>query len=230
MSQLVNPRKRTISFSEPILPRKSSRMSLRRTESFLSLSDSSDDESDSFLHLSSTSPSVSPYPRPVVYCKEHHKLGPRPRPEFTIGSSQSNATPVKQPRKRCAQPMGQRPLPASPASAPKNTGPRTTSPLAPSRKLLPPRTPFPRSKPEPDLYRFAIKTRMAHSPEGEKILRMGPRLAVAMLTATRELERIVSAAADDDDSIMEDDSLMMPPVGGRHWRVVSYGQEVQCGA
>lgn len=71
---------------------------------------------------------------------------------------------------------------------------------------------------------------MAHSPEGEKILRMGPRLAVAMLTATRELERIVSAAADDDDSTMEDDSLMMPPVGGRHWRVVSYGQEVQCGA
>ncbi|KAI6123305.1 hypothetical protein EDD17DRAFT_1466596 [Pisolithus thermaeus] len=230
MSQLPNSLKRTMSFSEPILPRKSSRMSLRRTESFLSLSDSSDDESGSFLHLSSTSPSISPYPRAIVYSKEHHKLGPRTRPEFTIGSSQSYAAATKLPRKRCAQPVGQRPLSPSPAPTPKNTGLRTSSPLAPSRKLLPPRASFPRSKPEPDLYRFAIKTRMAHSPEGEKILRMGPRLAVTMLTATRELERIVSAAAEDDDSIMEDDSLMMPPASGRHWRVVSYGQEVQCGA
>lgn len=228
MPQLDNPRKRTFSFSDPVLPRKSSRMSLRRTESFLSLSDSSDDESASFLHLSSTSPTISPYPRAVVYSKEHHKPGPRTRAEFTIGSSQPNATQAKQPRKRFAQPGGQRP--ASPAPAPKNIGLRTTSPLAPARKLLPPRASFPCSKPEPDLYRFAIKTRMAHSPEGEKILRMGPRLAVAMLTATRELERIVSAAADDDDSIMDDDTLLMPPVGGRHWRVVSHGQEVQCGA
>ncbi|KAI6042918.1 hypothetical protein EDC04DRAFT_865594 [Pisolithus marmoratus] len=223
MSQLTNSRKRTISFSEPVLPRKSSRMSLRRTESFLSLSDSSDDESGSFLHLSSTSPSISPFTRAVVYCKEHYKPGPRTRPEFTIGSSQYGATQIKQPRKRCIH------SPTYPTAS-NNTGLRTTSPLAPTRKLLPPRASFPRSKPEPDLYRVAIKKRMAHSPEGEKILRMGPRLAVAMLTATRELERIVSAAADDDDSIMDDDTLVMPPVGGRHWRVVSYGQEVQCGA
>jgi hypothetical protein len=39
---------------------------------------------------------------------------------------------------------------------------------------------------------------MRSSPEGEKILGMGPRLAIAILSATRELELIVSAHEDDD--------------------------------
>lgn len=91
--------------------------------------------------------------------------------------------------------------------------PRKTSPLTPVRRSLPPRPSFPPSKPEPDLYRVALKTNMAHSPEGNKILRMGPRLAVAILTATRELERIVYAAHDDDDVLMVDPGHWAPPRG-----------------
>ncbi|KAG6332313.1 hypothetical protein ID866_6777 [Astraeus odoratus] len=240
MSQLNNPRKRTTSFSGPALPRKASRMSLRRTESFLSLSDCSDEEPESFLHLSSASPSITPYSRPVVYSKEHrerHKQGTRSRPEFIIGgSSPSQNVPLRQSKKRCPQHAGQRspPSPLNPSAVTTKSVVRKTSPLAPTRKLLPPRTSFPRSKPEPDLYRVAIKARMANSPEGEKILRMGPRLAVAILTATRELERIVSAAGcEEEDVVMADDFPMPPSTPTRCWRVVHdpRGQGiVHCGA
>ncbi|KIJ67032.1 hypothetical protein HYDPIDRAFT_174300 [Hydnomerulius pinastri MD-312] len=189
-TQSTNPRKRTSSFSEPV-PRKTSRMTLRRTESFLSLSDYHDEnqtESGSFLYLTpSPSPHVVPYNRTLLYYKEQrerHKLG-RNRPEFTLSPS-----PTKAPLPKRATRMS-KPHSAVPSL-------RTTSPLAPQRKLLPPRASFPRSKPEPDLYRVAIKANMRSSPEGEKILRMGPRLAVSILSATRELERIVSAHEDDD--------------------------------
>ena len=213
-----NPRKRPSSTSDSPLRRKSSRMVLRRTESFLSLSDYSEEESGSFLHLSSTPSPASSHTRPAV--KEKPRLGAKSKPVFIIGSSPSASAPSKQPKKRCAH-----------SQANKATE-RTTSPLAPTRKVLPPRASFPRSKPEPDLYRVAIKKRMANSPEGEKILRMGPRPAVAVMTAMRELERIVSAAAyEDDDIVMADETPRPPSSTGRYWRVThTRGSMVQCGA
>ncbi|KAF8896537.1 hypothetical protein BD779DRAFT_1466458 [Infundibulicybe gibba] len=69
----------------------------------------------------------------------------------------------------------------------------------PSRHVLPGRPVFPRSKPEPDLYRKAITTRMQSTPEGQNILRMGPRLAVSIMSATLELERIVAAQSDREN-------------------------------
>ena len=200
-----NPRKRTTSFFEP-LPRKTSRTMLRRTESFLSLSDYNDEshsEGGSFLHMTST-PSSSPRIAPLNHARLHYreqrsrdtaKLGRR-RAEFTIAPTPSPAGTSISKRAICVVPKQFQP--AVPHV-------RTTSPLAPARKLLPPRATFPRSKPEPDLYRMALKGRMRSSPEGEKILGMGPRLAIAILSATRELEQIVSAH-EDDDVMMGDES------------------------
>ncbi|KIK92185.1 hypothetical protein PAXRUDRAFT_58810, partial [Paxillus rubicundulus Ve08.2h10] len=181
----------TSSFFEPA-PRKASRMTLRRTESFLSLSDYNDEnrvESGSFLYLtSSPSHHVVPYNRSLLHYKEQrerNKLA-RNRTEFTIAPAHPNTSlPKRAPR-----------VPPKPQLALSSS--RTTSPLAPTRKLLPPRPIFPRSKREPDLYRVALKARMRSSPEGEKMLRMGPRLAITILSATKELEKIVSAHADDD--------------------------------
>ncbi|KAG5353034.1 hypothetical protein C0989_011002 [Termitomyces sp. Mn162] len=87
--------------------------------------------------------------------------------------------------------------------------PRQSSPLAPTRTPLPSRPLFPRSKPEPDLYRKALRTSMKGSPEGQKILCMGPHLAVSIMSATMELERLVErAACDDADPDVEGDVLM----------------------
>lgn len=82
---------------------------------------------------------------------------------------------------------------------------RASSPLSPKRHLLPGRPVFPRSKAAPDLYRIAIKTCMRYSPEGQKILRMGPRLALSILTATQDLERMV-AEQESREGAMEDKS------------------------
>ena len=83
---------------------------------------------------------------------------------------------------------------------------RTSSPLSPLRTVLPGRPVFPRSKQEPDLYRVAIKTHMRSSPEGQKILHMGPRLALSIITATKDLERIV---ADQDRERDRDNDIIM---------------------
>ena len=91
--------------------------------------------------------------------------------------------------------------------------PRTSSPLSPTRTTLPGRPVFPRSKPETDLYRTAIKTCMRSSPLGQKILHMGPRLAMSIMTATQELERIVADQQErdkDNDVVMSDSTLVSP--------------------
>jgi hypothetical protein len=76
--------------------------------------------------------------------------------------------------------------------------PRSSSPLSPKRFTLPGRPVFPRSKPEPDLYRTAIKMRILATPEGQRFLSLGPRLAMEVLkttkdivTVTEDLERMV---------------------------------------
>ncbi|GJE96564.1 hypothetical protein PsYK624_127620 [Phanerochaete sordida] len=120
--------------------------------------------------------------------------------------------PTKEPRERrkssprnCSsdritlQPKTTRPSSPTPAPAPMS-GLRTPSPLAPAplRAVPAARTHFPRSKPEPDLYRVAITTRMRKSPEGQKILHMGPRLAFSIYNATRELEKLVASQTQRD--------------------------------
>ncbi|KAH0832887.1 hypothetical protein J3R83DRAFT_11839 [Lanmaoa asiatica] len=220
-----NPRKRTSSFFEP-LPRKTSRTMLRRTESFLSLSDYNDErhsEGGSFLHMTSTpspSPRIAPLNRGFHYEVRRETTKPgRKRAQFTIAPDPSPpGTPIPK--------RGTRVVPKQ-QSQPAVPHVRTTSPLAPTRKLLPPRASFPRSKPEPNLYRVALKGRMRSSPEGEKILRMGPRLAIAILSATRELERIVSAHEDDD--VMMGDETEPTPRSAR-WGLERDMVAVPCGA
>ncbi|KAF8629951.1 hypothetical protein AX17_005517 [Amanita inopinata Kibby_2008] len=51
---------------------------------------------------------------------------------------------------------------------------------------------LPRSRPEPDLYRIAIKANMRRSKEGQQLLSLGPRLTRKLVDATRELEKIVA--------------------------------------
>lgn len=45
---------------------------------------------------------------------------------------------------------------------------------------------------------------MRYSPEGQKILRMGPRLALSILTATQDLERMVAEQESRDAGMVED--------------------------
>ena len=90
---------------------------------------------------------------------------------------------------------------------------------------MPPRTCFPRSKPEPDLYRMAITTRMRMSPEGRKILYMGPRLALSMYTANRELERSLQMATNELERIVAsqreaDGDIVMTEDVGQPWVVL----------
>jgi hypothetical protein len=104
---------------------------------------------------------------------------------------------------------------------------RTSSPLSPLRTVLPGRPVFPRSKQEPDLYRVAIKTHMRSSPEGQKILHMGPRLALSIITATKDLERIVADQERDrdrdNDIVMSDStfnlstSTLASPILTKSW-------------
>ncbi|KAF8797435.1 hypothetical protein BYT27DRAFT_7204610 [Phlegmacium glaucopus] len=104
---------------------------------------------------------------------------------------------------------------------------RTSSPLSPSRTVLPGRPVFPRSKPEPDLYRVAIKTNMRSSPVGQRILHMGPRLALSIIDATKELERIVAdqeRERDRDNNVVMSDSTfnlsassLVSPVLTKSW-------------
>jgi hypothetical protein len=71
---------------------------------------------------------------------------------------------------------------------------------------------------------------MRCSPEGQKILGMGARLAVSILTATRELERIVAQQSGmdvDKEDVMMMDATCPPPlanswvlVPGEDWEMV----------
>ncbi|KAI0346552.1 hypothetical protein BDW22DRAFT_770064 [Trametopsis cervina] len=180
-------RKRTMSLSNTHSPK--SARPLTRTNSFISLSDAQSDTYTLKVGLTSSShrhntQSSSPYPRP-----------PRPHKERRKSASRSSSEPI-------TVHIKPRAAPSPPKSSPMPMcGFRTSSPLAPNRSILPPRAHFPRSKTEPDLYRVAIIGRMRNSAEGQKILHMGPRLALSIYTATRELEEIVASQRDYDGDI-----------------------------
>ncbi|KAI0784206.1 hypothetical protein C8Q75DRAFT_736341 [Abortiporus biennis] len=181
-----------MSFSSP-QPTKSSRPSLRRTGSYLSLADMQTTDSPFTQRQSSnisSFPTVDyskpiPYSRPLRHMKEQRdrrRSHTRSFADTTI-VIQTHTNPT--------------PPPPKPQPFPRQ---RTTSPLSPTVATLPARASFPKSKPEPDLYKVAITTRMRMSPEGQKILHMGPRLALSISAATQELERIVAAAQRDKDN------------------------------
>ncbi|GLB44896.1 hypothetical protein LshimejAT787_1802330 [Lyophyllum shimeji] len=157
---------------------------------------------------------ADPAPLPIT----HRNHVPQPSKSSTVPAS-PQLPHVASPGPRCAVPTVRTP-------------PRQTSPLAPSRGTLPGRPLFPRSKPEPDLYRLALKTSMKASPEGQKILRMGPRLAISIMTATKELERLVAAQESEPQDVVMADATTSSPVLTKSWVVVS-GEDwemVECAA
>lgn len=241
------PRKRTSSFSYPSqsssafapnprpakAPRLAPSMGLRRTESYITLAE--------FRPARPTSPPPSrdqslvlPYYRSLRFYKEQrerHKANANRSLEpitIRIRQEQRPTRPIVRhapqpcrPSKVTTTPSYKSPAPSPPVAPPTiHTPPRKSSPLAPTRSTLPGRPVFPRSKAEPDLHRKAITTCMKATPEGQKILRMGPRLAVSIMTATKDLEQIVAAQGDREkesqDVIMAD----APPILTKSWVVV----------
>ncbi|KAJ6468329.1 hypothetical protein C8R45DRAFT_467008 [Mycena sanguinolenta] len=82
---------------------------------------------------------------------------------------------------------------SSNSAAKANTSVRATSP--------------PRTKPKSaDLHRRAITACMRASPSGAKILHMGARLAVGIMSATRDLERLCSDGTDSSADAEGEDS------------------------
>ncbi|TFK75067.1 hypothetical protein BDN72DRAFT_758251 [Pluteus cervinus] len=164
--------------------------SLRRTQSFLVLPSFIDlgpsSSASTSAPLRPSSPPQIPYNRSLRSYKDQRE---RRKESLTLNSSDPVSTASTSTSATSATTST-----SSVSSAPTPKTQHTTSPLAPVRTAKPLCRPsFPRSKPEPDLYRRAITTRMRCSPEGQKILTMGPRLAVSIMTATRELEKIVAA-------------------------------------
>ncbi|KAJ6608651.1 hypothetical protein B0H10DRAFT_2066831 [Mycena sp. CBHHK59/15] len=162
------------------------------------------------------------------------------------------ASPLAPPTHQRAHPLSQ----SSPCSA-SYAGPSCTSPSSspyvpacaspsPSPSDAPPQRAHPRARPAPDLHRAALTACMRASPAGAKILHMGPRLALGIMMATRELERIVRehpecglgaspSPCDGDDKGAED--VPMPdapgPIGlSTSWVVVppEDWEMVDCGA
>jgi hypothetical protein len=209
--------------------------SLRRTETLLVLPTMS-------TTASSSTPTAStpvPYHRTLQYYKDQRQRRKRaadlpsthidsPHVNHVAPQQQVQPSPHSQPQpapQRTGRSRTPRRLQSSPSLTqiilPSVSNPvvqirtfRSSSPLAPTRTVLPGRPVFPRSKAEPDLYRKAIITRMRCSPEGRKILHMGPRLALSIMTATKELERIVADQHEKDgDVVMADVTVAdVPPV------------------
>ncbi|KAK0469875.1 uncharacterized protein EV420DRAFT_1497233 [Desarmillaria tabescens] len=137
----------------------------------------------------------------------------------------------------------QRPHAFSPeriASSSYTSAPRVSSPLCPSRRpsfIFTSSTPRPRKgKCEPDLHRIAIQTCMRSTSEGQKILAMGPRLAMNIVYATRELERMVKERGLEifDKRIEEDitmvDSTTEPWINVSGERTGDDWEMINCGA
>ncbi|KAK7044079.1 hypothetical protein VNI00_007795, partial [Paramarasmius palmivorus] len=116
---------------------------------------------------------------------------------------------------------------------------RVSSPLSPTSHITKPLSILalpspPLSKPrknkrqEPDLYKQAIIARMRCTPEGQKILNMGPRLALSIMQATRDLELLVARNGltlggeamdvDRDSSILGNSWVQVSPT--EDWEMV----------
>ncbi|KDR78780.1 hypothetical protein GALMADRAFT_209168 [Galerina marginata CBS 339.88] len=172
--------------------------------------------------------------RPRLEITLPQQRSPSPSAPLTTSSSAAPAAPKPKPRKSTPgsasstafsfTPSKPKPTPKPPSQIilPSRSSPtttllthRTSSPLSPMRVPLPGRPIFPRSRPEPDLYRTALKMRMRSTPEGQRMLLMGPRVAMSIMSATAELERIIAESEqqrDGEGDVMMGDSTLTKSV------------------
>jgi len=249
------PRKRTSSFSYPNqpsprptkVPRLTRQMSLRRTESFICLPDTTSTSTSTMTmtptHTKKASSSARdqsrtvPYNRSLQYYKDQRQ---KQKAQLNRSVEPITIRIVPEPRSRLPTVRHTTPQPSKPATAsPPTVGkpivklpvsvpsffPRQSSPLAPTQSPLPGRPVFPRSKPEPDLYRKALISCLKRTPEGQQFLRMTKKLAASVMSATMDLERIVTAHTQKEkdpekqsqDVVMKDAPLVL----SKSWVVVS---------
>ncbi|KAF9007530.1 hypothetical protein BDQ17DRAFT_1237665 [Cyathus striatus] len=182
-------------------------MGLRRTESYILLpeiSPSSRATATATITFSTLSTSSSPTTKPIPYNRSMQFYKDQRQAQKKAMQQAWTDLPISPPPpKPAARPTvtPKHPL-LQPTTAPPSE--RLTSPLAPTRKPLPCRPNFPRSKPDIDLYKKAIVTCMRSTPAGQQILRMGARNAVSVMSATRELERMVNEREGEGDIVMTD--------------------------
>ncbi|KAL0945389.1 hypothetical protein HGRIS_000883 [Hohenbuehelia grisea] len=93
-----------------------------------------------------------------------------------------------------------RPPPPPPSIGLAQSSVRLSSPLAPVQRPLPPRPKFPRSKSKQktNLLQKAIRGLMHSSPEGRRLLALGPRASLSVAQATSELEQLIAMVGPSD--------------------------------
>jgi hypothetical protein len=177
------PRRRTMSCnaSTSCLPSKIPRSAspLRRTDSYLSLTELSGGHS---------SPASNSCTSVLRFIENQEKIFKQPRGlTFTSHKPSSVHATTATTTKSSSSSSSSRGVHRQ----------RTSSPLSPVLRLLPPRPSFPRSKPEPDLYKVAIITRMRFSHGSQKTRRS--HLAVSVLSAIKDLEVIVERQRKEEE-------------------------------
>ncbi|KAF7312039.1 hypothetical protein MIND_00216000 [Mycena indigotica] len=253
-------RKRTTSFSSPPTDSTRPRKRLHRTESVVDLTVLARTTLPPYA-TPLTTPSPIPYNRTLKFYKEQkdRKKGIIRREIHPSPRSCASITPPVHPS---ANPILDRPLrlpSTSPLAQNDGCARAMVLPIPPSSFLAcgpahpPPPSARSRSKPkaQADLHRRALTACMRESPEGAKILRMGARLAVEIMSATKELERLCGNSENDllgdedamgeiddevvaamDDIDMEDVVRELTPepepVMSASWVVVG-GQPLPCG-
>ncbi len=223
----------TISEGEPPHKKQRNMSSLRRTHSYLSLTDLPNQ------------PQQSMYMAPTRgRCRGRKvSMAPPAGGDFRACLEASMAlslAPITDPYN--FQQKRARPAPPAPVASTScatvshpvySSAPRVSSPLSPSSRPSSYSSPFSRprkGKGEPDLHRIAITTCMRSTSEGQKVLNMGPRIAMSIANATRELERMVTEGGMEsrtDDDIVMGDSTAEP------WVNVSRSDDwemIHCGA
>ncbi|KAK0214001.1 hypothetical protein IW262DRAFT_1407970 [Armillaria fumosa] len=222
----------TISEGEPPLKKQRNMSNLRRTHSYISLTDLPNQ------------PQQSMYIAPTRgRCRGRKVSMAPPAGDFRACLEASMAlslAPITDPynlqqkRARPAPPAPVASMPCATTTHPVySSAPRVSSPLSPSSRPSSYSSPFSRTKKgkgEPDLHRIAITACIRSTPEGQKILNMGPRIAMSIENATRELERIVTEGGMEsrtDNDIVMGDSTAEP------WVSVSRSDDwemIHCGA
>ncbi|KAK0470173.1 uncharacterized protein EV420DRAFT_1498792 [Desarmillaria tabescens] len=209
----------TISEGEPPYKKQRNMSSLRRTHSYLSLTDLPNQQQQSIYiaptrgrcrgrKLSMAPPANADF-RASLEASMALSLAPITDPYNTQQKRARPAPPAPVASTSTTTSSGSCATPSHPVYS---SAPRVSSPLSPSSRPSSYTTPFSRprkGKGEPDLHRIAIQTCMRSTTEGQKVLNMGPRIAMSIANATRELERIVTeqgmeSRASDEDIVMRD--------------------------
>ncbi|KAL0572808.1 hypothetical protein V5O48_009153 [Marasmius crinis-equi] len=218
-----------------------SRGSLKRSETCWDLSAPAEKP-----QLSPPKPSFPPKPsynRTLRHYKEQRDLSNRhkqrkPSASTTPSTSRSDAVRTPPPQSSVAPQSSGSSTPHQPTPHMPHA-PRTSSPLCPTSSSCSSTNSYScrrsSKKPAPDLYKQAIITRMRCNPEGARILHMGPRLALSIMEATKDLERLVGGlgtglASSCGAEVVNGDSLSTdvvmsdhtsPPVLSQSWVVLN---------